>query len=452
MDPTSESHRKRKFDQLRGDPYWANQCSSDPVSELARARNRADLELIDACVPDPETDVNNHAARLSVRTGLGRGQCLALCDIGLLLEALPKLREVIETTLSFSLSHLRAISTGVAGLAPHQLAAVEPHLVELLTPVRPRQAVIGVRRLARLIGDLVAEYDDRARNDGTQRVHKGEGVTVSDAGDGTHSFVTAVLERDRATELMAAIQGVRNQEISQGNDCTQADALLKLAQSSTNAEIVINVYRDAAGGPAWVDGAGWLSEVATEEWIQRATHIRLSSDSTVTGYRPSESQVARVRGRDGTCRFPGCDVPAHKCDLDHIQPYNHESPKDGGPTSSQNLHCLCRRHHNLKTHEGWNIDRFEDGTEIWTSREGDIATSVPSGPLKNVGKQTFDKRATRKMETIHKRHMDWLLSFCEPVDEHYELTEEDEKRIESLTDEELDREINQYFNDLLDGD
>nr|WP_240393849.1 HNH endonuclease signature motif containing protein [Corynebacterium lactis] len=427
------------------------------MSVAARARNRADLDLIDACLPDPEVDVNHHAARLSIRTGLGRGQCLALCDIGLLLQQLPALRQVIERTLSFSLPHLRAISTGVAGLNPEQLHAAEPHLVALLTPTRPNQAVIGVRRLSRLIGDLVAEYDDRARNDGTERAPKSEGVSLADAGDGAHSFVTAVLERDRATELLAAIAGIRNLEISRGNECTQAEALMKLVRGSSTAEIVINVYRDASGGPAWIDGAGWLSEVATEEWIRRATHIRISSDSTVEGYRPSESQAARVRGRDGTCRFPGCDVPAHKCDLDHIQPYNHDHPELGGPTDTQNLHCLCRRHHNLKTHEGWNIDRHPDGTEVWTSRDGDSATSVPTGPLKNVGKQTFSKRATRKIKTIRQRHMDWLLSFCEPVVKHFELTEADEKRIESLTDEELDAEIDRYLEgmegkDLLDGD
>ncbi len=33
------------------------------------------------------------------------------------------------------------------------------------------------------------------------------------------------------------------------------------------------------------------------------------------------------------------------------------NPKQGGPTDTENLHCLCRRHHNLKTHGGWDIDR-----------------------------------------------------------------------------------------------
>ncbi|MBC6822150.1 HNH endonuclease signature motif containing protein [Corynebacterium sp. MSK151] len=436
-------------------PSWANQQSDDPISIAARAINAADLQLIDICAPGDEVDVNHHLARISIRTGLSRGKCSTLCEIALMFERLPKVRALIESTFCFSLAHLRAIANGVAGLSPDQFDTVEPHLLEMLTPTRPRQAMVGVYTLSRLIGDLVSEYNDCARNDGTQRVPEGEAVALADTGDGKHKKVTAILENDRATELMARIQGIRNTAINRGEQCTQAEALLQLAQNSTNAEIVINVYREVGGGPAWIDGVGWLSEVATEEWIARATHIRISADSKVDGYRPTESQVARVRGRDGTCRFPGCDVPAAKCDLDHIQPYNYDNPEQGGPTDTENLHCLCRRHHNLKTHEGWNIDRYPDGTEVWTSRDGDTATSIPVGPLKNVGKQTFHQRVTRKMKTIQKRNLDWMLSFCDVPDEVWELTEEEEKRIESLTDEELDAEIEQYRrkqDELLDGD
>lgn len=51
--------------------------------------------------------------------------------------------------------------------------------------------------------------------------------------------------------------------------------------------------------------------------------------------------------------------------------------------------------------------------------------------------------------------MDWMLSFCDVPDEVYELTEEDEKRLESLTDEEIEAEIEQYERtrgELFDGD
>ena len=46
--------------------------------------------------------------------------------------------------------------------------------------------------------------------------------------------------------------------------------------------------------------------------------------------------------RDGHCAFPSCEVPLHRCELHHIQPW-----QDGGPTSLDNLVALCVRHHHL---------------------------------------------------------------------------------------------------------
>ena len=54
-------------------------------------------------------------------------------------------------------------------------------------------------------------------------------------------------------------------------------------------------------------------------------------------------QVPLVRARDLTCRWPGCDVPATHCDLDHTIPY-----AQGGPTHAGNIKCYCRTHHLMK--------------------------------------------------------------------------------------------------------
>ncbi len=55
---------------------------------------------------------------------------------------------------------------------------------------------------------------------------------------------------------------------------------------------------------------------------------------------PSTALAAFVRARDLTCRWPGCDVPATRCDLDHTIPY-----AQGGPTHAGNLKCYCRTQH-----------------------------------------------------------------------------------------------------------
>jgi hypothetical protein len=75
--------------------------------------------------------------------------------------------------------------------------------------------------------------------------------------------------------------------------------------------------------------------------------------------------------RDKSCVFPGCTVGARRCDLDHIRAY--VPPDDGGPpgqTRVDNLACLCRRHHRLKTFTGWTYRRTLDGSYLWTSPRG----------------------------------------------------------------------------------
>lgn len=58
-------------------------------------------------------------------------------------------------------------------------------------------------------------------------------------------------------------------------------------------------------------------------------------------YVPSAKLADFVRCRDMTCRFPGCDVPADRCDLDHTIAY------PVGPTQASNLKALCRKHYRL---------------------------------------------------------------------------------------------------------
>ena len=99
-------------------------------------------------------------------------------------------------------------------------------------------------------------------------------------------------------------------------------------------------------------------------------------DVGTLSYRPPAALDRHVRLRDGTCRFPGCSVPAYECDLDHLIPF----PQ--GPTSAENLHSLCRRHHGLK-HEGdWRVEAVGNDGLRWTSPQGATATSYPDDTLR----------------------------------------------------------------------
>ncbi|WP_375545287.1 HNH endonuclease signature motif containing protein, partial [Dietzia cinnamea] len=53
-------------------------------------------------------------------------------------------------------------------------------------------------------------------------------------------------------------------------------------------------------------------------------------------YLISPAMAERIRLRDGTCRHPGCSVPAKDCDVDHVIAFNKRDPELGGPTLEWN--------------------------------------------------------------------------------------------------------------------
>ncbi|MCA0145122.1 HNH endonuclease signature motif containing protein [Blastococcus sp. LR1] len=93
------------------------------------------------------------------------------------------------------------------------------------------------------------------------------------------------------------------------------------------------------------------------------------------GYDRSAAQERFLRLRDRTCRHPGCSRAAGRTDLDHVVPYD-----CGGRTSCDNLCCLCRTHHRLKTFaRGWRFVLSPDGTLSVTTPSGITRTTRPPG-------------------------------------------------------------------------
>jgi hypothetical protein len=95
----------------------------------------------------------------------------------------------------------------------------------------------------------------------------------------------------------------------------------------------------------------------------------------VDRYRPSVGQYTFIWTRDRGCRMPGCTARAAWADLDHVLPH-----ACGGATDCDNLCCLCRRHHRLKTHaRGWIFRLLPDGSLVVTTPSGITRRSRPPG-------------------------------------------------------------------------
>ncbi|MDD7916234.1 DUF222 domain-containing protein [Actinomycetospora callitridis] len=163
------------------------------------------------------------------------------------------------------------------------------------------------------------------------------------------------------------------------------------ARTPVRAEVRVTIGWDVLAGfsdrPAELEGHGpipaemgrrlagdpdsWWRRLLTDPVTGTASHL------DARRYRPPGSMQEFVRARDMTCAAPGCRVPAARCDLDHVVPYEHGRPGGGaGPTRADRLKPECRRHHRLKTLSDWTAELGPDpegGGEaviIWTSPSG----------------------------------------------------------------------------------
>lgn len=132
-------------------------------------------------------------------------------------------------------------------------------------------------------------------------------------------------------------------------------------------------------GTALLPGVQVLPIAALAEAIRGGAAIKdlwLPGPGPEPRYQPSAKLAAFVRARDMFCRFPGCDVPAERCDIDHVVPFPY------GPTHASNMNCKCRTHHLAKTFwDGWRDEQLPDGTVIWTTPAGQRYTTMPGSRL-----------------------------------------------------------------------
>ncbi|WP_304119053.1 HNH endonuclease signature motif containing protein, partial [Mycolicibacterium bacteremicum] len=122
----------------------------------------------------------------------------------------------------------------------------------------------------------------------------------------------------------------------------------------------VTLIRPGKRGEDHVDSLGFGGPVSA------ATADLIACDSTLTNVIVDYSGVPLDVGRserlftpairkalgvrDGGCAHPGCGRPVSWCDAHHINPWS-----DGGTTSLDNGVLLCRLHHSLIHHGGWQV-------------------------------------------------------------------------------------------------
>lgn len=284
-------------------------------------------------------------------------------------------------------------------------------LEDRVLPHAERETATQTRARARR---AVAAIDAAGAAARRRRARTGCDVRVVPLDDGL-ALIEAVLPALDAARAMAAIDHDTREAIAAGAlDELGLDADATLGQvraavlarallsnpgetaSARSTRVEIGVLIDAAtlaglnpDGPVWVrPGTGEPTDVARADLLDLLADpsihpvLRRLVTDPLTGalvdhgaatYRVTASLRAWLNARDGGCTFPSCTRPAHRCDVDHTIDY-----ADGGPTTRENTRLMCRRHHNGKTHAGWQItDTDPDGSCTFISPSGRVYRHEP---------------------------------------------------------------------------
>lgn len=91
-----------------------------------------------------------------------------------------------------------------------------------------------------------------------------------------------------------------------------------------------------------------------------------------TSYQIPDGLRRWLRIRDGSCRFPNCNIRTQRSDIDHTHDWGRDGTSDHG-----NLAHLSRGHHTLKHHGGWRVTQTRPGVLHWTSPLGRRYETLP---------------------------------------------------------------------------
>jgi hypothetical protein len=382
----------------------------------SRAENRGAAAQLDAiwelfshrCVEGKATDEwvvdTMEAVAAEVAAGLGISQGLAASRLRYARakrERLPKVGAVFSAgQINYLMFQTMVFRTDLI-TDPALMAAVDGQLAANVA----RWPAMSRGRLAGAVDKIVVKADRDALRQRTQ-YQADRQVCIGVRTDGLCELSGTLLQPDGMAldERLTAVAATVCPHDPRSRDQRRADALGALAAGADRlgcrcarpdcaagarppaGPVVIHVLAEQAtlngtgANPGSEIGADGLipAEVIAElaGTAKRVPLIHPGDAAPEPGYTPSKALADFVRCRDLTCRWPGCDRPAHDCDLDHTLPYS-----QGGPTHAANLKCYCRTHHLVKTFYGWRERQLADATLILTSPTGHTYVTTPGSAL-----------------------------------------------------------------------
>ncbi|MGV0785263.1 HNH endonuclease signature motif containing protein, partial [Mycolicibacterium sp. XJ775] len=214
-------------------------------------------------------------------------------------------------------------------------------------------------------------------------VHAADGVALSQRLDAVAATVCSHDPRTREQRRADAVGPVARLESHLPCLCRREDCPAAQQRAAADAAIV-HVLADQStvngtcDDPGYLVGHGILPAESVRDLAATAkvkpVRMPAGPEPAEPRYRPSVALSEFIRWRDLTCRFPGCDAPAERCDVDHTAPW------PAGPTHPSNTKLFCRAHHLVKTFcPGWTDRQLPDGTIEFTTPTGHTHVTEPHG-------------------------------------------------------------------------
>lgn len=326
---------------------------------------------------------------ITAASGVGSHKAGDIASAFYRMSDLPQLRKLATSMWQLDLEHWITIDRALnkAGAVNASLfAAIDELLVDLLTPTKPNQQMASRRVIRNRIIREIDALDSSVRKDKKKESPR-KTYDVNDIPDFERNDTDTHEIRFDTDAATAVTIDAHIREHAKQAGLSLRDATIDLLLGKAQTSVTLNCYRanDIADAPLFIStdtGAGvtTLFGTAADNLAAKASKhhdMDASANHEVAGYATTPTMRAAVTGRDGHCRYPGCEEPATMCQMDHVIEYD-----DGGPTTPANLISLCQHHHNIKTDKRARpIFEPATATIVWLFADGTWQSTEAEGPL-----------------------------------------------------------------------
>lgn len=262
---------------------------------------------------------------------------------------------------------------------------------EVVGQALTRAPELTTGQLTVLLRRLCVEAEPKEAKQRYESAVEGRRVVLEADVDGTAHLYLLDLPPDRATRIRQRIDAIARDLRTTGEartmDQLRADIVLDMldpegeavGSGSKRGAVVMTVdlatlarLAETAGdlggyGPVIADIARQVADASRkDEWRFVVTDSeRRALHTGLTRRRPTAAARRMVETAYPTCVFPGCRVPAWRCDVDHTTPW-----AECRRTCVDDLAPLCRHHHVLRHRTDWTYRKTDTGDHEWVSPLG----------------------------------------------------------------------------------